>query len=256
MNKKHRNNSGKNEQMTQNINNYINVNINNNNNINLNINNINYKNNNYNNKQISLNQILMSLIKSNDKKYQNQKVSKGKNEKKNSDSILNNIKNNKSRNVHQKSGLCHVKSMDYNNKLLNVDLLGTQNNTIYDKTFNNNNKLNNMQINMSTQGNKLNWNYSYLKMKKDSVKKNNKSFKPITNDKNMISKNIVIKKYNLKNNNYNNISKSKVQKNRTNNAMNKHNQNNLGKNNIINNKYNNNEILSKYNVYFKKINKK
>ena len=38
--------------------------------------------------------------------------------------------------------------------------------------------------------------------------------------------------------------------------MNKHNQNNLGKNNIINNKYNNNEILSKYNVYFKKINKK
>ena len=123
-------------------------------------------------------------------------ASKGKNEKKNSDSLLNHVKNSKSRNIHQKSGLCHVKSMDYNNKLLNTDLLGTQNNTIYDKTFNNNNKLNNMQINMSTQGNKLNWNYSYLKMKKIVLKKIIKLLCLITNDKNMISKNIIIKKYN------------------------------------------------------------
>ena len=41
--------------------------------------------------------------------------------------------------------------MDYNNNPLNTDLIRTNsNNTIYDKTFNNNNKLlnNNMKINI------------------------------------------------------------------------------------------------------------
>lgn len=162
--------------MNRSINNYINVNINNNNNINVNINNISYYNNNNNskNKQTTLNQDLISLIKSNSKKFQNKKSKeKDKDENKNSKSIFDAIKINKSRNFNQKSGLCHVKSMDYNNKPLNTDLMGTENNIFYDKTFNNNSKVNNnmnmtnnCQINMSTQGNKLNWNYSYLKMKK------------------------------------------------------------------------------------------
>jgi hypothetical protein len=121
-NKKYRNNSGINKQIPHNINNYINVNINSNNNINVNINNLNYKNSN--NRQINLNQILMSLIKSTDQKYQNQKERIRKNEKNNSDSLFNHIKISKSRNIYQKSGLCHVKSMDYNNKPLNTDLLG------------------------------------------------------------------------------------------------------------------------------------
>ena len=254
--KKHRNNSGLRDQMAHSINNYINVNINNNNNINVNINNVNYKNNNqFKNKQINLNQILMSLIKSNDKKYQNQKIKEY--EKKNTDSIFNHIKINKSRNQQQKSGLCHVKSMDYNNKPMNTDFLGTNNDTIYDKTFinNYNNRMNfNLKNNMPTQGNKLNWNYSYLKKKKDNIQKNYKYFKPITKDKDFISKNIFITKYNLKNNNYNNISRKKKKKNITNNDMNKNNQNNVGKYNLI--KCNNNEILSKYKLYLKKINKK
>ena len=254
--KKHRNNSGLSDQMAHSINNYINVNINNNNNINVNINNVNYKNNNqFKNKQINLNQILMTLIKSNDKKYQNQKIKEY--EKKNTDSIFNHIKINKSRNQQQKSGLCHVKSMDYNNKPMNTDFLGTNNDTIYDKTFinNYNNRMNfNLKNNMPTQGNKLNWNYSYLKKKKDNIQKNYKYFKPLTKDKDFISKNIFITKYNLINNNYNNISRKKQKKNITNNDMNKNNQNNVGKYNLI--KCNNNEILSKYKLYLKKINKK
>ena len=144
--------------------------------------------------------------------------------------------------------------MDYNNNPLIQILRTNSNNTIYDKTFNNNNKLlnNNMKINISTQGNKLNWNYTYLKTKKEGVKKSNKIFKPIVNDKGSISKNI-IKKYNLKNNNFNNASKNKTQNNASKNIVNKI---NIRKNNIINRKYNNNEILSKYNLYFKKIQKK
>ena len=34
------------------------------------------------------------------------------------------MKINKSRNINQKSGLCHVKSMDYNNKPLTIELVG------------------------------------------------------------------------------------------------------------------------------------
>ena len=161
-----------------------------------------------------------------------------------------------------------MKSMDYNNKPLNTDLMGTENNIFYDKTFNNNSKVNNnmnmtnnCQINMSTQGNKLNWNYSYLKMKKNNIKKNNISFKPIKNEKGFISKNIV-KKFNLKNNNYsniNNVSKHKSQKSGSKNAINKTNYINVnfGKYCMINSKFqNNNDILSKYYGYIKKVNKK
>ena len=244
--------------MSHSINNYINVNINNNNNINVNINNVNCQNNGFKNKQISLNQVLMSLIKSNNKKYQNSK-DKVRNENKNTDSFFDNLKNAKSRNINQKTGLCHVKSMDYNNKPLNTDLMGTENNTFYDKTFNNNiiNKRinNNMKINISTQGNKLNWNYSYLKMRKENTKKNNISFKPIKNETGIISRN-AIKKFNLKNNNYNNINNQKHQKIGTKNIINRNNIINLGKFTMINTKYNNNEILSKYYGYFKKMNKK
>ena len=262
-NKKQRNNSGMNAQMNHSINNYINVNINNNNNINVNINNVSYQNNknnndiNFKNKQASLNQVLISLIKSNNKKYLHKKE---KSKEKEHDSIFNYLNNNKSRNTNEKSGLCHVKSMDYNNKPLNTDFVWNDSNTFYDKTFNNNNNRlnnnlkmnNNYQVNISTQGNKLNWNYSHLKMK-DNNKKKNISFNPIKNSKGIIYKDIINKL------NFKNINNSKQKKkNETKTIVKRTNPKpiNLGKYNIINNKYTNNEILSKYIGYFKKNNKK
>ena len=183
LNKRQRNFSGLNGQISHNINNYINVNINNHNNINVNINNVSYKNNrNQRNKNNSLNGILMTLNKSNNRKYSNNKV-KEKDDKKGDEFILDYIKINKSRNINKKSALGHVKSMDFNNKPLTIELIGIENNTFYDKTFcNNNNDMNknqkmninnNFKINMPKQMTKFSMNYSYMKMKKDSIKKNN-----------------------------------------------------------------------------------
>ena len=178
------------------------------------------------------------------------------------------MKNNKSRNINQKSGLCHVKSMDYNNKQLNTDLIGTENNTFYDKTFCNNNNdrnknqkmniNNNFKINMPKQMTKFSMNYSYMKMKKDSIKKNNIVFKPVQKGKGGIISNDIIKKYNLRNN-YTKINnetkpKNEIISHKVN--INKNNVVNLGKYNKINVKKNNNEIWSKYYGYFKKLNNK
>ena len=267
-NKKRRTNSGTNGQMSHSINNYINLNINNNNNINVNINNITYQNNKYindinsnNNKQTSLNQVLMSLIKANNNKNiykKEESKEKEKEQNKNISSIIFGYsKNNKSRNANEKwGGMCHVKSMDYNKKKLNTELLWNDNNTFYDKTFNDNNNNmsnnninnNNCQVNMSTLGNKLNWNYSRYKMK-DNNKIKNISFYPVKNNKGVIYKDI-IKKFNSKNiNNQKKIGTKIIGK--------KNNPITLAKyNNMISNKYADNEILSKYIGYFKKINKK
>ena len=269
--KKHRNNSSINGQMS--INNYINININNNNNINLNMNNVSYQNNNHSNnknKQSNINQVLMSLIRLNNKKYKNKNDKKEKHEKKYTDSFYDYLKTNKSRNINQKIGLCHVKSMDYNNKPLNTDLMGSDNNTFYDKTFTNNNKLNNnisinnnnCMINMPTLGKKLNWNYSYIKMRKDNTKKNNSniSYKPNKKGNKVIISKDIIKNFNLKNNNNYNINinvggKRKNQKNGTKNMVIRNNHINFVKYNMNNAKFSNEQILSKYYGYFKKINK-
>ena len=269
--RRQRNYSGINPQISHNINNYINVNINNNNNINLNINNVSYKNNNnnnYRNRNSSLNGILMTLNKSNNRKFSNSKA-KNKEDKKSEEFIFDYIKINKSRNANKKSALGHVKSMDYNNKPLTIELVGIENNTFYDKTFCNNNNYNmnkipkmnsnnNYKINMPNQLNKFSMNYSYMKMKKDNIKKNNIVFRPVPKDKGIISSDI-IKKYNIKNN-YNRINNNSKPKNeiishKVN--INKNNIINLGKYNKINmKKNNNNEIWSKYYGYFKKLNKK
>ena len=270
LNKRQRNFSGLNGQISHNINNYINVNINNHNNINVNINNVSYKNNrNQRNKNNSLNGILMTLNKSNNRKYSNNKV-KEKDDKKGDEFILDYIKINKSRNINKKSALGHVKSMDFNNKPLTIELIGIENNTFYDKTFcNNNNDMNknqkmninnNFKINMPKQMTKFSMNYSYMKMKKDSIKKNNIIFKPVQKGKGGIISNDIIKKYNLRNNNYGKIikndskPKNEIISHKVN--INKNNVINIGKYNRINIKKNNNEIWSKYYGYFKKLNKK
>ena len=263
INRRQRNFSGLSNQLSHNINNYINVNINNHNNINVNINNVNYKNNrNPRNKNNSLNGILMTLNKSNNRKFSNKKSKeKEKNDKKGDEFIFDYIKINKSRNINKKSGLGHVKSMDYNNKPLTIELIGIENNTFYDKTFsNNNNDLNrnvkmninkNYKINMPKRLNKFGMNYSYMKMKKDSIKKNNIIFKPV--QKGGIISNDIIKKYN-----YNKINNSKPRNEIVTHKVNinKNNVINLGKYNMINMKKNSNEIWSKYYGYFKKLNKK
>jgi hypothetical protein len=272
INRRQRNYSGINPQISHNINNYINVNINNNNNINFNINNISYKNNyNNRNKNTNLNRILMTLNKSNNRKYSNKKdKEKETNDKKSDEFIFDYIKINKSRNVNKKSGLGHVKSMDYNNKPLTIELVGMDNNTFYDKTFcnnNNNNGINkntqmnvnnNYKINIPKNMNKFGMNYSYIKMKKDNIKKNNIVFKPVKKEQGILSNNM-IKKYNIGTNNYNKINNNSKQKNeiithKVN--INKNNIINIGKISSINNKRNNNEIWSKYYGYFKKLNKK
>ena len=265
--RRQRNFSGLNPQISHNINNYINVNINNNNNINLNINNVSYKNqyhNHYRNKNPSLNGILMTLNKSNNRKYSNKKE---KDTKKGEEFIFDYIKINKSRNINKKSGLGHVKSMDYNNKPLTIELIGIENNTFYDKTFvnNNNNAMNkntkimannNYKINIPKQLNKFGMNYSSKKMKRDIIKKNNIVFKPVKKEKGMIS-NEFIKKYSIRNNNIkinnNQKPKNEIISHKVN--INKNNVINIGKYNMINIKKNN-EIWSKYYGYFKKINKK
>ena len=270
LNRRQRNYSGINPQISHNINNYINVNINNNNNINFNINNISYKNNyNNRNKNTNLNRILMTLNKSNNRKYSNKK-DKDNNEKKSDEFIFDYIKINKSRNINKKNGLGHVKSMDYNNKPLTIELVGMENNTFYDKTFcnnNNNNGMNknpkmnvnnNYKINIPKNMNKLGMNYSYIKMKKDNIKKNNIVFKPVKKEQGILSNNM-IKKYNIGTNNYMKINNNTKQKNeiithKVN--INKNNIINIGKISSINNKRNNNEIWSKYYGYFKKLNNK
>ena len=269
LNRRQRNYSGLNGQISHNINNYINVNINNHNNINVNINNISYKNNhNIRNKNRELNGILMTLNKSNNRKYSNKKVKEKQNNDKNSNEfIFDYMKINKSRNVNKKSGLGHVKSMDYNNKPFTIELLGIENKTFYDKTFcNHNNDMNknvkmnvnnNYKINMPRKINKFSMNYSYMKMKKDSIKKNNIVFKPVQKGKGGMISNEFIKKYNIRSN-YNNINnnkpKNEIITHKIN--LNKNNVINLGNYNMVNNKKNNNEIWSKYYGYFKKLNKK
>ena len=270
INRRQRNFSGINPQISHNINNYINVNINNNNNINFNINNVSYKNNyNNRNKNTSLNRILMTLNKSNNRKYSNKKdKDKEFNDKKSNEFIFDYIKINKSRNTNKKNGLGHVKSMDYNNKPLTIELVGLENNTFYDKTFCNNNNgknknpkinvNNNYKINVPKQINKFGMNYSYIKMKKDNIKKNNIVFKPVKKEQGILS-NDVIKKYNIRNNNYMKINNNTTKKNeiithKVN--INKNNVINIGKISMINNKRNNNEIWSKYYGYFKKLNNK
>ena len=270
-NRRQRNFSGLNNQLSHNINNYINVNINNHNNINVNINNVSYKKNiNHRNKNNSLNGILMTLNKSNNRKYSNKKT-KEKDDKKGEEFIFDYIKINKSRNINKKSALGHVKSMDYNNKPLTIELIGIENNNFYDQTFcNNNNDINKktkmninntFKINMPKQLNKFGMNYSYMKMKKDSIKKNNIVFKPVQKGKGGIISNEIIKKYNLRtnynkiNNNTNNKLKNDIITHKVN--INKNNVINLGKYNMINiKKNNNNDIWSKYYGYFKKLNKK
>ena len=270
--RRQRNYSGINPQISHNINNFINVNINNNNNINFNINNISYKRHiNNRNKNTSLNQILMTLNKSNNRKYSNKKdKDKENNDKKSGEYIFDYIKINKSRNINKKNGLGHVKSMDYNNKPLTIELVGVENNTFYDKTFcnnNNNNGVNknqkinvnnNYKINIPKNMNKFGMNYSYIKMKKDNIKKNNIVFKPVKKEQGILSNNM-IKKYSIGTNNYMKINNNTNKKNeivthKVN--INKNNIINIGKIGTVNNKRNNNEIWSKYYGYFKKLNNK
>ena len=209
----------------------------------------------------------MTLNKSNNRNYSNNNVKeKENNDKKSDEFIFDYMKINKSRNVNKKSGLGHVKSMDYNNKPFTIELLGIENNTFYDKTFcNNNNDMNknmrinnNYKINMPKKINKFSMNYSYIKMKKDIIKKNNIVFKPVQKGKGGIISNGFIKKYNIRSN-YNNINNNNKPKNeiithKIN--INKNNVINLGNYNMVNSKKNNNEIWSKYYGYFKKLNKK
>ena len=97
--------------------------------------------------------------------------------------------------------------MDFNNKPLTIELIGIENNTFYDKTFcnNNNNGLNknqkinvnnNYKINIPKNMNKFGMNYSYIKMKKDNIKKNNIVFKPVKKEQGILSNNM-IKKNNI-----------------------------------------------------------
>ena len=76
----------------------------------------------------------MTLNKSNNRKFSNSKA-KNKEDKKSEEFIFDYIKINKSRNANKKSALGHVKSMDYNNKPLTIELVGIENNIFYYKTF-------------------------------------------------------------------------------------------------------------------------
>ena len=196
----------------------------------------------------------MTLNKSNNRKYSNKKdKEKETNDKKSDEFIFDYIKINKSRNVNKKSGLGHVKSMDYNNKPF---CNNNNNNGINKNTQMNVN--NNYKINIPKNMNKFGMNYSYIKMKKDNIKKNNIVFKPVKKEQGILSNNM-IKKYNIGTNNYNKINNNSKQKNeiithKVN--INKNNIINIGKISSINNKRNNNEIWSKYYGYFKKLNNK
>ena len=153
----------------------------------------------------------MSIMKNNNnKKYYNKREElkeKEQNNKNISSIIFGYSKNNKSRNMNEKWGICHVKSMDYNKKKINTELAWNDNNTFYDKTFNdnnnnnnnNNNMNNNCKINMSTLGNKLNWNYSHYQMKNNNYNKlKNIAFNPVKNNSGIVYKDI-LNKFNVKN---------------------------------------------------------
>ena len=140
---------------------------------------------------------------------------------------------------------------------MNTELIGTDNNTFYDKTFTNNNKtnnninINNCKINASALGKKLNWNYSYIKMRKDFLKKN--STKPLKKDNKIIISKNIIKKLNLKNNNNYNANINKKNKSRNNEVMKNNNHHiNFMKYTMNNAKFTNEQLLSKYYGYFKK----